>query len=541
MVSLIHRLESALAGISSVRVRWALIIVLIAVLAVKIFSAEDQTRLVGSSYDTLTRSRVLAPTVDPALLIVDIDEASLAKMSKDYGRWPWPRDTLASVLDFLERNGAQAVVFDILFADKDVLNPMSDAAFAETVKQSQRSYFPVLRLESRLDQISEVRADMLPGFAVKIGNPGVQDRATEMTPTMAVIPPVFSTIAQSGRLGFHNIYPDADGVNRQYRLWEDIGSGWRLLSLPARLALDFGWSMPSQANQILAFPLEAAAYPSVSFYDLWQASQAREPGNLSEQVKGKIIIIGSTAPNLFDIKVTPLSPIHPGVHVLAGAIDNVKNDNFLKLLGKGWQLLIGVLLLFGMAHASSKLPLSVLRWGILVAPTVLIGLSYVSLNVGSVFVDLTAVASQAFVFFTATTAYASWRVGYFSSLSVSKKRPQICHVLAIDSGPVNITVNQLIDAGCAAWGKNFCMVQSGFTSGVSVGASGPFCVFVLRSGELGEAEVRRSLGIDTENKLKIFTSKTDDLFTDEKLTSKVIEPLAWRFLSTAIVTWNEEK
>ena len=175
------------------------------------------------------------------------------------------------------------------------------------------------------------------------------------------------------------------------------------------------------------------------------------------------------------------------------------------------------------------------------APTVLIGLSYVSLNVGSVFVDLTAVASQAFVFFTATTAYASWRVGYFSSLSVSKKRPQICHVLAIDSGPVNITVNQLIDAGCAAWGKNFCMVQSGFTSGVSVGASGPFCVFVLGSGELGEAEVRRSLGIDKENKLKIFTSKTDDLFTDEKLTSKVIEPLAWRFLSTAIVTWNEEK
>ena len=541
MASLVHRLETTLASMSSIRVRWALIAVLILVSAVKIYSTEDQSRLVGSSYDTLTRSRVLVPTVDPALLIVDIDEASLAKMSADYGRWPWPRDTLASVLDFLERNGAQAIVFDILFADKDVLNPMSDAAFAETVKQSQRSYFPVLRLESRLDQVSEVRADMLPGFAVKFGNPGAQDRPPEMAPTVAVIPPVFSTITQSGRLGFHNIYPDEDGVNRQYRLWEDVEPGWRLLSLPARLALDFGWPMPAQANQILAFPRETAAYPSIPFYDLWQASQARDAATLSQRVKGKIVIIGSTAPNLFDIKVTPLSPIHPGVHVLASAIDNVKNDRFLQLLGKDWQLLIGVLLLFGMAYASSKLPLSVLRWGILVAPAILIGVSYVSLNVGSVFVDLTAVASQAFVFFTVTTAYASWRIGYFSSLSVPKEQPEVCHVLTIDSGPVKISANQLIDAGYAAWGKNFCMVQSGFTSGVSVGASGPFCVFVLSSGELLEAEVRRLLGVDAGNKLKIFTSKTGDLFTSEKLTPKVIEPLAWHFLSTAMVAWNEEK
>ncbi len=239
--------------------------------------------------------------------------------------------------------------------------------------------------------------------------------------------------------------------------------------------------------------------------------------------------------------MTPLSPIHPGVHVLAGAIDNVKNANFLQMLGKVWQLLIGVLLLFGMAHASSKLPLPVLRWGILVAPTVLIGLSYISLNVGSLFVDLTAVASQAFIFFTATTAYAAWRVGYFSSLSVPHRRAEYCQVLVIGAGPVKMTVNQLIDAGCAAWEKNFCVLQSGFTSGISVGASGPFCMFVLGSGELGEVEAREALGIDKRNKLTLFTCKTDDLFPDRNPPSDVVELTAWRFLSEAMVLWNEEK
>jgi adenylate cyclase len=538
MVFLIHRLESTLARMPSVHVRWAIIAVLIAVLFAKIFSAEDQSRLVGSSYDTLTRNRVLGPAVDPAILIVDIDEASLAIMSKDYGRWPWPRDTLASVLDFLERNGAQAVVFDILFADKDVLNPMSDLAFADSVTQSRRSYFPVLRLESRLDQVSEVRANMLPGFAIKVDNSEPQQDGSEAGPPMAVIPPVFSTITQSGRLGFHNIYPDVDGVNRQYRLWEDIAPGWRLLSLPARLAVDLGWSMPTQANQILALPLETAAYPSVSFHDLWQASQARAAGPLADQVKGKIVIIGSTAPNLFDVKVTPLSPIHPGVHVLAGAIDNVKNGNFLKMLDKGWQLVIGVLLLLAMAQASARLPLPVLRWGILVAPTVLIGLSYVSLNVGGVFVDLTAVASQAFVFFTATTVYAAWRVGYFATIHIQDEPPKTCQVLVIDAGPVKMTVNQLIDAGCAAWGSSFCVVQSGFTSGVSVGASGPFCIFVLNCGDLEEGATRQLLGVDEKNKITIFTCDAADLLAEGKPTTDAIESLAWRFLSKAMVGWN---
>ena len=50
-----------------------------------------------------SRARFRTPVPDPRVVIVDIDEASLARMSPEFGRWPWPRDTLATVLAHIER------------------------------------------------------------------------------------------------------------------------------------------------------------------------------------------------------------------------------------------------------------------------------------------------------------------------------------------------------------------------------------------------------------------------------------------------------
>jgi CHASE2 domain-containing sensor protein len=49
------------------------------------------------------------------------------------------------------------------------------------------------------------------------------------------------------------------------------------------------------------------------------------------EFKDKIVIIGSTAPSLFDLKATAMAKAHPGVEILATAIDNVKHDDYLKV------------------------------------------------------------------------------------------------------------------------------------------------------------------------------------------------------------------
>jgi adenylate cyclase len=102
--------------------------------------------LASSTYDAMVRARIVAQAPDPRIVIVDIDEASLARMGKEFGRWPWPRDTLATVLTHIEKQQPAAIAWDVIFSDADRLSPGGDKAFDESVSRSPRSHFSVVRL-----------------------------------------------------------------------------------------------------------------------------------------------------------------------------------------------------------------------------------------------------------------------------------------------------------------------------------------------------------------------------------------------------------
>ncbi|MDX8398625.1 MAG: CHASE2 domain-containing protein, partial [Gallionellaceae bacterium] len=67
------------------------------------------------AFDIMVRYRMVVPQADKNIVIVDINEASLAAMAKEYGRWPWPRQVLGEFVEQIEKQHPQAVVFDILF------------------------------------------------------------------------------------------------------------------------------------------------------------------------------------------------------------------------------------------------------------------------------------------------------------------------------------------------------------------------------------------------------------------------------------------
>jgi len=92
------------------------------------------------SYDTVVKNRLLKPAPDPDIVIVDIDEKSLAAMAKEYGRWPWPRQVLGEFLEHVARQQPAGVVFDILFSDPDVFNPDSDAYLNEALAGTDRAF-----------------------------------------------------------------------------------------------------------------------------------------------------------------------------------------------------------------------------------------------------------------------------------------------------------------------------------------------------------------------------------------------------------------
>ena len=77
-------------------------------------------RLEAIVYDTRL-SLTMPRTLDPRIVIVDIDEKSLAEKEKGgEGRWPWPRDRLGFMLDKLFDHYKIAIVgFDVVFAERD--------------------------------------------------------------------------------------------------------------------------------------------------------------------------------------------------------------------------------------------------------------------------------------------------------------------------------------------------------------------------------------------------------------------------------------
>ena len=128
------------------RVTWGLVLLFAVWVLLDVFVLKLTGGLANSTFDAMVRARVVVAAPDPRVVIIDIDEASLARMGPEFGRWPWPRDTLATVLEHIEAQQPAAVVWDILFSDADRMSPGGDAAFNEAAKRSAHSHFSVVRL-----------------------------------------------------------------------------------------------------------------------------------------------------------------------------------------------------------------------------------------------------------------------------------------------------------------------------------------------------------------------------------------------------------
>ena len=278
-------------------------------------------RMQHAGYDLMLRYRIFSPKPDTEIVIVDIDEASLAALAGEYGRWPWPRMVLGEFLEQLERQKPKAVIFDILFSDPDVYNPESDEYFDAAVAGTNNTFFPLLRLDPANDPLSQIKPAMIPGAEA------ISGRAQEDA-TVAVVMPVFPSILKGGRLGLHNIYPDPDGVAREYLVYRE-DYGWKIPSLPARVIRELGYREPTTPSILLNWRGKPFSYHTVSFAQVFHDMLSKEKKRPQDEFTDKIVLIGSTAPSLFDIKPTPVSRLHPGVEIMATAIDNMRRGDYL--------------------------------------------------------------------------------------------------------------------------------------------------------------------------------------------------------------------
>ena len=341
--------------------------------AVGIVHIDVLQRLDDINYDA--RLRASAPkTLDERIVIVDIDEKSLAEV----GRWPWGRNRMAQLVNELfDRQKIALLGFDVVFAEADsssglqrldalAHNELKDQpGFAERIRALQ----PALDYDGQFSKSLEHRPVVLGYYLSSDHDAG----------TSGVLPgPVLTHEALQGRVihatswsgyggniaaiagaapvaGFFNSITDTDGVVRALPLiaeykgqyYESLAlSMFRMLAgsptvqpgfsndkFLSRTVEGLDSIVLRQGDKTLAIPVDERVATLVPYrgtggvhggsYRYIPAADLLSGRVAPETLKGKIVLVGTTAPGLLDLRVTPVGETYPGVETHANLISGL--------------------------------------------------------------------------------------------------------------------------------------------------------------------------------------------------------------------------
>ena len=283
--------------------------------------------------------------------IVDIDEKSLA--DPRLGQWPWPRTRLADIVNNLTRMGAVVIAFDVVFAEPDRLNPDN---VAENLRGLDEATREKLRTLPSNDQIF---ADAIRKSRVVLGESGGRDVHSDLDKALPVTgfamlgedpePYIFKfdgllrnvkvlEEAAAGR-GLFTIVPERDGIVRRVPMIMDA-QDVRMPALTFEVLRILGGSgtimIKSDKAGIDSVVLQGLRLkiPTDSFARLWVHYARNDPsiyvsavdvldGRVPpEMISRKLILIGTSATGMNDIKTTPVSRAMPGVEIHAQVLES---------------------------------------------------------------------------------------------------------------------------------------------------------------------------------------------------------------------------
>lgn len=283
----------------------------------------------NTTSDSILKFRITGPAPSADILIVDIDERSLATLAGTKGSWPWPRDVLADGLQKLSDLGARAILFNVLMSDPDKRHPDEDAAIDITASVVRQVAFPYVRLDPKNDHESQLKVTALPFAHVS------KDKGS--TPTIAVVLPAFGSMQD--RMGVANQSPDRDGIVRRYQ-FEWTEPGFSLPSIVKMTALA-GKSDLQQIpdNLTLNWRNKQGRYPRLSFSDLLQLDPESAEGR---RIKNAYIVLGASAPGIGQTKPTAVRQIEDDNEILATALDDAIHGTYFRTVPSWISLIISI-------------------------------------------------------------------------------------------------------------------------------------------------------------------------------------------------------
>jgi len=378
-------------------------------------------RLENYTYD-LRLQWTMPNTIDKRIVILDVDEKSL----QEQGHWPWPRNDLAHLVDVLfDRYQIDVLGFDILFAERDGSSGLknleqlaqtelgSDAGFKTTLNKlrpkldydqlfanSLKNRRVVLGYYFRHDETQSASVGTLPSPVLARGSFNARQIGAMQANSYAANLPQLQQSASAG--GFFNASPlvAADGVFRRISLMQMYdGALYETLGLAvARLALGghkielnyengeenaIALESVNLGNRRIPVDMDVATLipyrgKQGSFVYV-SASDVLQGRTSPELLRGAIVLMGTSAPGLLDLRTTPMQESYAGVeahaNLIAGILDNQIKARPPYTIGYEMiaLLMVGVLL-------TLALPVLSPLWATLLALSSMVGLTAFNLS-----------------------------------------------------------------------------------------------------------------------------------------------------------------
>ncbi|HWW36970.1 MAG TPA: adenylate/guanylate cyclase domain-containing protein [Xanthobacteraceae bacterium] len=310
------------------------------------------------------------------VVIVDIDEASL----REIGQWPWPRTVIADLVTRLRAAGAVAVGFDVIFAEPDRMSPAvaagsfrgldaetreklaalpsNDAVFAEAIKKAGG----IVVGETAASQAApRAEGENAPQTGFAIVGPNPRPFLVTFPGLLRNIPPIEQ--AAAGR-GMFSIDPEPDGIVRRVPVvMEAQGQLAPALTMEMLRVVSRAGAILIRADRagVKTVAVPGLEVPTDGRGRFWVYFNKRDPARsvsatdvlngrvAPDRLRGRLVLIGTSATGLLDIKTTPVQPDMPGVEVHAQILENILTKSLLASPGYAIGAEIIAAVVFGLA------------------------------------------------------------------------------------------------------------------------------------------------------------------------------------------------
>ncbi|MEM1318388.1 MAG: adenylate/guanylate cyclase domain-containing protein, partial [Pseudomonadota bacterium] len=335
--------------------RIAGLLVLVALVTLRYVDPVPVQTLRHAAFDSFQRIKP-RPYEPQPVVIVDIDEASL----RAYGQWPWSRIRMAQLVRNLTRYGTVATAFDIVFAEEDRLSP--DLFAKDNPTLSTRVKTELSALPSSDDIFAKAIAEgrvVLGETSVRSQRDANEDGRKPVAVPNAMLGPdmlhflrSFDTVVQNiptiekaaKGYGLFTVLPDADGVFRKVGLAMKAEGQMRLFLAMELLRVATGgnaFALKTNEAGIEGIVVGRNLIKTNSRGDVWPwFSESRSERFVSakdvlefaapvEALRGKLVLIGTSAIGLEDYRAIPLGKLMAGVEIQAQVLEGVLSDSLL--------------------------------------------------------------------------------------------------------------------------------------------------------------------------------------------------------------------